>query len=67
MTGLAGPHYDAPVSFRLPFEPEGCLYVILAMYVIIAPLQIKEGAKEKFLLQCGMGRAVPHSPEENGS
>ena len=26
LTGLAGPDYDAPISFGLPFEPEDCQY-----------------------------------------
>ena len=26
LTGLAGPDYDATISFGLPFEPKGCLY-----------------------------------------
>ena len=26
LTGLAGPDYDAPISFGLPFEPEDSQY-----------------------------------------
>ena len=26
LTGLAGPDYDAPISFGLPFESEDCQY-----------------------------------------
>ena len=26
LTGLAGPDYDATISFGLPFEPEDCPY-----------------------------------------
>ena len=26
LTGLAGPDYDATISFGLPFEPEDCQY-----------------------------------------
>ena len=26
LNGLAGPDYDAAISFGLPYEPENCLY-----------------------------------------
>ena len=57
LTGIAGPDYDAAISFGLPFEPEDCQYgksrlscIILAMAIAMYTTAVLTLARERHSL-----------------